>query len=73
MELRPQISKSTYDAMEQDAKLGTLYDMQASTMECVSEIHKSIERRKLFDRLSIIIGSIAGGILGALGLKGISQ
>lgn len=72
MDCKPQISKDTYELMDTDAKLGTLYDMQVVTMECVAIIDTKLAKRTFLDRVSLIVGGIVGGVLGALGLKGVT-
>jgi hypothetical protein len=72
MNCKPQISKDTYELMDTDAKLGTLYDMQVVTMECVAIIDTKLAKRTFLDKVSLIVGGIVGGILGALGLRGVT-
>jgi len=53
--------------MTSDDKLNTLYDMSAVTMECIEVIDKKVEKRKVFDKFSVAIGGVVGGVIGAIG------
>jgi hypothetical protein len=71
------VTKDTFKKLSTpDDRLYVLYDMQATTMECVQslsgdigEIKKIVEKRKYFDKGATIVGGIVGGVLGALGIK----
>ncbi len=71
MECKPQISKGSFTTMTQDDKLNSLYDMQAISMECIQCIEEKVEKRKLLDRISVIVGGVMGGIAGALGINSV--
>jgi hypothetical protein len=77
MECKPQVTKNTFEDLKSpDDKLNILYDMQASTMECIEnvsrdivDVKKVVEKRKYFDKGATLVGGIVGGILGSLGIK----
>ena len=77
MECKPQVTKDTFKSLSTpDDKLHVLYDMQATTMECIqgvsddiAGVKKVVEKRKYFDKGATIVGGIVGGVLGALGIK----
>lgn len=69
MECKPQVSKNSFEDMDYDDKVNVLYDLQVITMECIQNIESKLEKRKLLDRISVVLGGIAGGVLGALGLN----
>jgi len=77
MECKPQVSKDTFKNLTTpNDKLHILYDMQATTMECIQNVSrdiagvkKAVEKRKYFDKGATIVGGIVGGFLGALGVK----
>ena len=71
MECKPQISKDSFMYMTQGDKLNVLYDMQTIMMEYIQCLEVKMEKRRALDRISIVIGGVIGGIVGALGINSV--
>ena len=71
MECKPQISKDSFMYMNQGDKLNVLYDMQTVMMEYIQCLEVKIEKRRVLDRVSMVVGGVIGGIAGALGINSV--